>query len=150
MKQTFLFVLVAISTVIFSSCDNDDFYVPSEKLTNTLKAMFPTASFVEWEKERNYIKAEFVFEGAETEVRFSPYEEWLQTEIDLQQYQIPATVLTAIEQSEFANWKYEDAYYLQKPNVEHRIVVELESTTKEVFLHYSTEGVLLETIYKKN
>jgi Putative beta-lactamase-inhibitor-like, PepSY-like len=150
MKKTILFALVALSAFAFTSCDNDDYYVPSTKLTTTLTTMFPTASFVEWEKERNYIKAEFLHEGAETEVRFSTNEEWLQTEIDLQQNQIPAPVVAAIAQSEFANWQYEDAHHLQQLNADPRFVIEMENANKDVDLHFSAEGELLQTIYEKN
>jgi len=146
MKQTLLIILVAMSAFAFTSCENDDFYAPSNKLTNTLKTMYPNASFVEWEKERNYIKAEFLHEGAKTEVRFSKNEEWQLSKIDLQQNQIPTVIVSAIAQSEYANWEYEDAHYLEQPNAEPRIVVEMEKANKDVYLHFSTDGELIQTL----
>lgn len=148
MKARILFsILLSASVALFASCDNDDdsrnFTVPQDVET-TFRAMYPTATMVNWEIEGSYYEVDFVFENREREAWFSMQGIWSMTRTDLPGVaSVPDLVRQAFEASEWASWRVDDVDMIERANMDTLYVIEVESGNAEVYITYSESGDLV-------
>lgn len=144
-KLKLLLPLFAIFTLM--ACDkDDDHYRPDPAVTKSFNTMFPNASRVEWEYKNGYIVADFRDDKNDKDAWFDANGTWLLTETDLTASDIPSVVKQAISKSIYADWRVEDASYVQRKDLEPVYVVEIEKGEAEMDLYYSAEGVLLKAV----
>lgn len=129
----------------FVSCDSNDDYKPESVVEEALKAKYPTATHVEWEKKKEYQVADCIVESRELDVWFTANAEWKMTETDLRKTDIPTAIAEAIAASEYANWLIDDVDVLEYPAKAKEYVIEVEQGIHETDLYYSEAGELLRT-----
>lgn len=143
-----MLAMMFIAVLAFSACsdddDNDGIKVP-EALSQALKAQYPSATHIEWEQKGNFYVADCRVDGKEKDVWYNAKAEWQLTETDLQWNDVPGTVQTSFENSEYADWQRDDVDLLEYPVEPMVYVIEVEKGNKELQLFYSQEGNLIDT-----
>lgn len=105
--------------------------------------MYPNAKRVDWDVEHGYYVAEFRHEGYEKEAWFNSSGAWLLTETDLER-NLPNVIATALNNTEYASWRLDDADYIEQKDKEPFYVVEVEKGELEKDLYFSEVGELLD------
>lgn len=144
-KIQFLAMLL-IATIAFMACDKDDDItsVPVE-ISQAFNNKYPHATNVEWERKGNYYVADFRMDGKDFDAWFEDDGNWVMTEMDITWNNLPETVQTSFNASEYASWRIEDVDLLEYPLTPMEYVIEVEQGEKEVQLFYSETGNLLRT-----
>ncbi len=96
MKKIFLFLSFAMIIGMTSAFASTDPNV-SPKVQQSFKKEFPTAEYVRWGKDQDYLKASFVFADYRTEAWFSADGQLLGTIRDLLYNQLPLAVMKELE-----------------------------------------------------
>jgi len=138
-----IFFLSLVSALSFSC--SDDMYTPDAAVKATFKSMFPKAIFVDWEMEAGYVNAEFTHDGTRKDAWFETNGSWLMTETDIRSSDIPAAIKNALNQSEYADWRIDDADYLEFADADPMYVLDMEKGENEVDLYFAADGTLKET-----
>lgn len=143
-----MLAMMFIAVLAFSACsdddDNDGIKVP-EALSQALKTKYPSATHIEWEQKGNFYVADCRVDGKEKDVWYNAKAEWQLTETDLQWNDVPGTVQTSFENSEYAaGWQRDDFDLLEYPLEPMVYVIEVEKGNQELQLFYSQEGNLIE------
>ena len=136
-----LFILT-ISTFIISSCSND---YPVSKIPsvvqNAVKAKFPGAINIDWEKNTNEYQAEFNLKGIEHTVYVDTSGNLLSFKHDIKVSELPAPIISAIS-TVYTGYKIDDTEKIEKDNVVY-YQAELESKkNKDLQLIFSADGKL--------
>ena len=149
MKQKALFLLMALTTMSFLSCSDDDDsnwdIVPAE-VRATFSDKYPSAQNVEWENKRGYLVADFIHNAMEASAWFDSNGVWYMTETDLPYNSLPQGVKTAFESGEYSAWKVDDVDMLERKESEVVYIIEVEQQSKEIDLYYTAEGILIKAI----
>lgn len=151
----FLYLTIAafLSMTALVACDNDDSNgpektPPSVEFINALKARFPKADKVEWEREGPNHVAEFIDNGHKVEVWFDINANWIMTEVDLGKslLSVPTPVATAFASGEYSTWKIDEIYYYQRLDSEFYLI-EIENPGQpDHELYYTPDGILFKDI----
>lgn len=156
MKTRFLFLTLALATMVgFSSCSDDDDNkdvdrndVP-EAYQEALKAKYPEAVNVKWEKTPRYYIAEFQKPQEEYDVWFGSEAEWAMTEIDYGHnlFFIPAAINEALAKSPYGtDHTIEDVSMFERiDRTFYLIEVEPMSGGADTYLYYAPDGTLIKT-----
>ena len=91
MKFKTLFLSLLATAVLFSP---DDL---SANIKSAIQTMYPNARITEADNEHGVLEVDIWHENKQKEVRFNALEEWIETEYDVLQQEVPATVLEALE-----------------------------------------------------
>ncbi len=132
---------------IFTACNKEDNsqLSPEAEEARILAAMYPNAQNVRWEKEDEYLVAEFINNGSPSEAWFLATK-WRYTEIDIPYSALPQPVRTAFEASSYAQWVVEDIDMVERDGTTTFYVIEAERGELDVELYYTPAGVLIKTI----
>lgn len=142
-----MLVMMFIAVLAFSGCsddDNDGIKVP-EVFSQALKAQYPSAKRIEWEQKGNFYVADCRMNGKELDVWYNTQTEWKMTETNLLWNDLPGTVQTAFNSSEYAGWRRDDVDLLEYPVAPMVYIIEVERGYQERQLFYSKEGNLIQT-----
>lgn len=105
-NKWFMALLAMVFFVGLPACgddDDDDIKVP-DQYAEALKAKFPNATQVSWEREGAYMVAEFQYNGYSTDVWYDGQAKWVMTETDYNRdlNALPTAVVNAFNQSQYA------------------------------------------------
>lgn len=154
------YLLLATAFFTLSSCDNIDHQkdVPSangvnQNIVATFNDMYPNAQNVEWDVKNNYSVASFYMSTA-TKSNSRNHSawfdnrnyEWAMTETDLGLASVPQGIISALEASEYADWKIDDIDLIVRQGMEMVYVIEVEHGEKSVDLYYTDEGILVKSV----
>ncbi len=139
MKKTLFLSSLALSLFAIS-CDKDD--KVSQEVKDALYALYPDAKYVDWDVERNYIVADFLNNGVETEVTFQGTT-WVKIETDITFDALPQVVKDAYGEGKYSNWNYTDVDEIKKPNNVFTYVIDVEQGESEIELTYAADGSLI-------
>ncbi len=112
--------------------------VPAE-VVSAFQEKFSQAKNVEWEKESdNELEAEFKHDGKEMSASFSNTGEWLETETEIKEKDLPRAVKDALK-TQFVGYDIEESAQVSTPAQSEAYEVELEKgkATLEVVLDKS-------------
>ena len=147
-KKTLLFLLAALMTTSFISCDKDDanWGIVPDSVRTAFEAKYPNAKRVEWENKGNYKVADFYQDNMETEAWFESDGTWYMTETDIPYNLLPQTIKTSFEESEYTTWRIDDVDKIEKNGSETIYIIEVEKNNLDIDLYYNGEGTLIKTI----
>ncbi|MDD4847867.1 MAG: PepSY-like domain-containing protein [Bacteroidales bacterium] len=74
---------------------------------------YPNAQILEIEQENGMTKVEILFENIEIDVYFDGNDTWIRSERDVLQNQVPAVVMTTLQNSEYANFQIDDIDFIE-------------------------------------
>ncbi|MBB6463484.1 PepSY-like domain-containing protein [Flammeovirga kamogawensis] len=83
-----------IASLLFASCQVKQ---PSVVIQSNLDRHFPEAKDVVWELEGDEWEAEFTMHGIDCEVEYSKDGDWIETELSLNENQVPENIISAVE-----------------------------------------------------
>ena len=154
MKRKAFYVFFAMMSVVsVTSCGQDyDLRNVGVEFTEALRADYPEAGSVEWERNRGWYVAEFMGKDGEMKVWYDKDAQWRMTETDSRHdgSQLPAAVYEAFNSSKYASWKIEDIDKYERPgDVFYLLEIETRSD-KERMLFYSESGKLLKDVREKD
>jgi len=125
--------------------DNESSYheptVISGDIMTEIKAMYPNAVFLELEKKGSYYEIDIRDGSTHKEVLFDSNNQWVSTEWDIRTADVPDVVMTALNASEYKNYKIDDVEVLENPSGLF-YVFELESGNQEVYLTIKSDGTI--------
>ncbi len=132
-------VLVIVITMLLS-CNQTK--VPSE-VGKSFKSKFPDARSVSWDKENDHeFEAEFKRSGNEMTACFNDKGEWIETEIELSQKDLPEAVQNTIS-SEFTGFKIEEVVRIETPEYSEAFEVGLEKDEASQEVIILKDGTIL-------
>ena len=90
-------------------------YAP-DSVQIALKKMYPTAAGIAWSQDKAYYVADFVMNGFDTRVWFTPDAEWVMKQTDWETLdEVPAAVFNAFAASEFSDGVVQNVTWVQFP-----------------------------------
>ena len=147
MQKITIIVTILTSACLLAACDNDNDDNTSVDISvrEAFSARYPDANLSEWERSNAYYVAEFRIGQIEKEAWYKSNADWVLTETDLTFSQLPETVSSAFNASEYANWLIDDVHMLERPTTETLYVVEAEQGNIEYKLYFSEQGEFIKT-----
>ena len=146
MNYKIMIVMTAVAGVSFTSCSQAQSIreadVP-QAVMSQFQQKFPDAKSVEWSKESaSELEAEFKMNGEEMSANFSNTGEWLETETEIKEKDLPEAVKNTLT-SQYADYKVEESEQVSTPEQSKAYEVEIEKgeTTLEVVLDPSGKVV---------
>lgn len=147
MKMTKLPVmLLAVLTIGFASCSDDDNYVPDDVVTKAFSSKYPDATNVKWETKTDYKVADFVLNNKECEAWFDAQGNWKMTETDILFSDLPLAVQESFTKSVYSACSIDDVDKIERPDMETVYVIEVEKGEVEVDLYYVADGTLIKEV----
>jgi len=148
MKTKFLMIaMLALGVLTATSCsDDDDNYKPEDIYLQAFQQKYPDASRIEWEDKHGYKVADFRYQEKEAEAWFDKSAEWLMTETDLRQKDLPAAVMAAFGGSEYASWRIDDVDKIERMGIETAYVIEVEKDKLEYDLYFGEDGTFIKAV----
>jgi len=148
-KTTFAmaFVCLAASAVYAQKITEDK--VPATVATN-FKKQFANATKMQWEMEEANFEVNFKANNVEFSAKYDKQGNWLETEQEIKQSELPIPVKQALEK-EFPKAEIEETEKVTYPNKATVYEIEVEKNKQKFEVQFSAEGKLLkkEEITKK-
>ncbi len=152
-KLFYLFLGILGLATVTGCSDDDSTPTPSapEKCVQALKAKYPDASDVKWEKSGIYYVADFkkLNKTEEAEAWFTPEGVWSMTETDYGKnlFLLPTSVNDAFNKTEYAGSTIDDINFYEYPDTTKDFyLIEVERTgTSDMGLYFKTDGTLIKT-----
>ncbi len=141
------FVCLAVSAAYAQKINEDK--IPATVLSN-FKKQFTTAAKTQWEIEGADFEVNFKNSGVEYSAKYDKQGNWLETEQEIKNAELPAAVKSALEK-EFPEAEIEESEKVTYPNNKTVYEMEIEKGKQKFEVQFSTEGTLLkkEEMHKK-
>ena len=142
-----ILAVLAIAAAALLSCEKYDDGKPAKDVRAEFNSMYPNARDVEWEPEYGNWKVSFETGTApnvkEREAWFDVNGNWLRTETDISQSELPKAVKDALEASEYASpyLQIDDIDYVETPDGDF-YQVDLKVAGVEISLDVTASGVI--------
>lgn len=113
-------------------------------VTDSFKEKYPDASGVEWRDKLSVFSAVFSKDGVNYEAKYNSKGQWLNTENEITDSDLPAAIKDGLEKSKYADWNVEKVHMIQLPEgtTQYRVQVGKTDLQKKNLL-YSSKGRLL-------
>lgn len=142
-KNLLTWALLAFAGSALAGCDDQDGIRVDRQIESAFHDRYPLATRAEWEFRLGYYVADFRQNTAEAEAWFTPQGVWHMTETDVRYADLPSTVRSAFEQSEYyAGWRIDDIDMLEYPDRETVYIIEVEQNRAKYDLYFTPDGVL--------
>ncbi len=129
-------ILIVLSFCLFSCAKN-----PPAKVSESFSKKFPGAIKVSWGQEKSSEwEAEFKMNGVEMSACFDPSGNWMETEKEIGQKELPAKILAAISQK-YAGYKIEETVEIEN-NTFKGYEIALKLKKEEIEVLATSEGEL--------
>lgn len=108
MKNLTLISVLAVTLSLQSCAQESESKNVPEKVLTAFKTKFPDAKKVNWEMENDSEwEAEFKLNGKEYSANFSAEGEWLETEYEIKESDIPSNILAVLDKN-FSDYEIEE------------------------------------------
>ncbi|MDL2265799.1 PepSY-like domain-containing protein [Parabacteroides sp. OttesenSCG-928-G21] len=141
-----ILVLFTALVMVFSSCSDDDNYLPESTVVSAFNSKYPNAAKVEWEVKGAYQVVDFMMNSKESEAWFETTGKWIMTETDILFDELPLTIQTAFVGSDYYSWRIDDIDKLERLDTETVYIIEVEKGKEEYDLYYSEDGILIKAV----
>ena len=145
LRPAAIFCVVAVSCFFVFACSDDDYKVSdlNQKIISFINLNYPGAKILEAERKQGAIKVEIFHENKEKEVFFLETDyQWLGSEWDVKESELPAAVKTSIASTQYAYYRIDDIDFVQKPYVEY-YDIDMEQLGHKVRLCITPMGFIL-------
>ncbi len=121
--------------------DNDNFQptVVPQAITDAINEMYPGATVLEFDSEKTGFEVDILHNNIYKDVYFNTGNEWLYTEWDIKEVNLPAIIMNAYKASEYKDYRIDDIDVIENP-AGISYVLELEKGNDEVKMTISAEG----------
>ena len=145
-KRIYMVLFAAVVMAASTGCEIDyDLRRVDDVLVNALNEKFPSASWVEWERNGSFYVAEFHYNGSDTKVWFKKGGEWCMTETDMgRNYSdVPVAVKEAMGNGKYAMWEIDDIDKYERPGEVFYVFTVETSGARDRVLFFAENGTLL-------
>lgn len=150
MKTKLLLILPFLFVAMLGSCNDndDDSLIVDTKFDNALKARYPDAVNVKWEREGAYTVADFYSQSFDMEAWFDSKAEWMQSETEYgpNLQLLPDEVRAAFAGSEYADWDIEDVSKYERPDITFYVIDIEKVNSRDLEVYYHPDGTLIQAI----
>lgn len=121
--------------------DNDNFQptVVPQTITDAINEMYPGATILEFDSEKTGFEVDILHNNIYKDVYFNTGNEWLYTEWDIKEVNLPAIIMNAYKASDYKDYRIDDIDVIENP-AGISYVLELEKGNDEVKMTISSEG----------
>lgn len=121
--------------------DNDNFQptVVPQAITDAINEMYPGATILEFDSEKTGFEVDILHNNIYKDVYFNTGNEWLYTEWDIKEVNLPAIIMNAYKASDYKDYRIDDIDVIENPTGI-SYVLELEKGNDEVKMTISSEG----------
>lgn len=146
MKRLILGVFTLLALTL-TSCEDDFFkrnfsrYLTPE-IEQFIDSHYPKARIVDVDMEMQHTEVDIRDNGRFRSVYFNRDDQWLRTETDLRTRDLPKSVMRAIDDSEYRDYRIDNVEHIEAPEGIYYFI-ELEKWERDVYLKISTDGVIL-------
>lgn len=121
--------------------DNHNFQptVVPQAITDAINEMYPGATVLEFDSEKTGFEVDILHNNIYKDVYFNTGNEWLYTEWDIKEANVPSIVMNAYKASEYKDYRIDDIDVIENP-AGISYVLELEKGNDEVKMTISAEG----------
>lgn len=121
--------------------DNDNFQptVVPQAITDAINEMYPGATILEFDSEKTGFEVDILHNNIYKDVYFNTGNEWLYTEWDIKEVNLPAIIMNAYKASDYKDYRIDDIDVIENP-AGTSYVLELEKGNDEVKMTISAEG----------
>lgn len=121
--------------------DNDNFQptVVPQAITDAINEMYPGATVLEFDSEKTGFEVDILHNNIYKDVYFNTGNEWLYTEWDIKEVNLPAIIMDAYKASDYKDYRIDDIDVIENPTGI-SYVLELEKGNDEVKMTISAEG----------
>lgn len=121
--------------------DNDNFQptVVPQAITDAINEMYPGATILEFDSEKTGFEVDILHNNIYKDVYFNTGNEWLYTEWDIKEVNLPAIIMNAYKASDYKDYRIDDIDVIENP-AGISYVLELEKGNDEVKMTISSEG----------
>lgn len=121
--------------------DNDNFQptVVPQAITDAINEMYPGATVLEFDSEKTGFEVDILHNNIYKDVYFNTGNEWLYTEWDIKEVNLPAIIMNAYKASDYKDYRIDDIDVIENPTGI-SYVLELEKGNDEVKMTISSEG----------
>jgi hypothetical protein len=142
MKNVMLITALSIAFILPSCAQKSESKKVPEKVLTAFNAKFPDAKEAEWEMENeSEWEAEFKSNGQEYFANFSTEGEWLETEYEIKESEIPSSVRAILDQN-FSDYEIEESEIAETP-MGKSYEMEIETGEEEFEVTIDAKGNLL-------
>ena len=125
------------------ACENEETSNAPEAVMSAFNQKFPNAENVEWEqKDDNIWEAEFDLDGDEVEAEFSGSGEWMETETEIENSELPELISNTVKEN-YPDHNIDEASYIFRPDFD-GYKVEIENGQEELAVLLTVEGEIVE------
>ena len=121
--------------------DNDNFQptVVPQAITDAINEMYPGATVLEFDSEKTGFEVDILHNNIYKDVYFNTGNEWLYTEWDIKEVNLPDIIMNAYKASDYKDYRIDDIDVIENP-AGISYVLELEKGNDEVKMTISSEG----------
>ena len=140
--KNFIKVVLGLFLALSFSCSFAQTKVPA-KVSEAFSAKFPDAKDVKWGKESTHeYEAEWKQNEMGISANFSETGEWLETETDIAESELPEAVLTAFHAKYGAETPIKEAAKIEKKGGKIGYEVEFKKGAKTAEVYFNADGTL--------
>lgn len=121
--------------------DNDNFQptVVPQAIIDAINEMYPGATILEFDSEKTGFEVDILHNNIYKDVYFNTGNEWLYTEWDIKEVNLPDIIMNAYKASDYKDYRIDDIDVIENP-AGISYVLELEKGNDEVKMTISAEG----------
>ncbi len=139
-------MMIGAALVILSACNGLQAQlrkVPAE-VTEAFKAKYPDTKNVEWKDKLSGFQASYEMDGVKYESKFSNKGEWQQTEKEIEEDALPASVKDGFGKSKYTAWDLKTVSRIENKDevVQYRLFVRKSGVEKK-YLYFNEDGKLV-------
>ena len=139
LKLSFLIPMLWASMSVFAG------YAP-DNVQAALKKMYPTAAGITWSQDKEYYVADFIMNGFDTKVWFSPDAKWVMKQTDWETLdEVPAAVFNAFAASQFSDGVVQNVTWVQFPEWQPIVAIQVGKPNVQIKYQilFTPEGGIL-------
>lgn len=109
-----------------------------------IRENYPGATILEQEVDNGHLEVEIRHDGREKSVFFNGAGAWVKTTWEVRYNELPAAVIQAVANSQYASWEFDGADFVQSPEGEwYELELEQERPEQEIKLRVAANGTVL-------
>lgn len=113
-----------------------------DAITNLIQERYPNATILEIDTDNQYTEVDILDNRIHKEVIFDAQEQWLYTEWEIRQTEVPAIVMNAFNASEYANYRIDDIHCVERTDGLY-YAFDLELGDRDYIATFDAEGNLI-------
>ena len=143
MKKLLALVIIISGAAFLNSSIAQLRKVPAE-VTEAFKEKYPDTKNAEWKDKLSSFQVNYEMDGINYIAKFSSKGEWLQTEKQIEEDALPASVKEGFEKSKFTSWELRGVTRVENKDntIQYRLFVKKNGVEKK-YLYFDESGKLV-------